>query len=43
MKFLLKLQKERQMTVAVITHEMEIARYAKRIINLVDGRIKVGS
>jgi len=41
MKFLLKLQKERQMTVAVITHEMEIAKYAERIIHLIDGKIAV--
>jgi putative ABC transport system ATP-binding protein len=39
MKFLLKLQKEKQMTVAVITHENEIANYAERIIRLVDGKI----
>ena len=39
MKFLIKLQKERQMTVAVITHENEIARYAERIIHIVDGNI----
>lgn len=39
MKYLLKLQKERQMTVAVITHEMEIAKYAERIVDIVDGKI----
>ena len=39
MKFLLKLQKEKQMTVAVITHENEIANYAERIIRIVDGKI----
>lgn len=39
MKFLMKLQKERQMTVAVITHEREIAQYAGRIIHLIDGEI----
>ena len=39
MKFLMKLQKERQMTVAVITHEKEIADYAERIIHIVDGKI----
>ena len=39
MKFLMKLQKERQMTVAVITHENEIASYAERIVHLVDGKI----
>ena len=41
MKFLLKLQKEKQMTVAVITHEKEIADYAERIINIVDGKIAI--
>ena len=39
MKFLLKLQKEKQMTVAIITHENEIASYAERIVHLVDGKI----
>lgn len=43
MKFLLKLQKEKQMTVAVITHEHEIAQYAKKVVHLVDGKIKRGS
>jgi putative ABC transport system ATP-binding protein len=42
MKFLLKLQEEKQMTVAIITHEQEIARYAKKIVNLVDGKILHG-
>jgi putative ABC transport system ATP-binding protein len=42
MEFLLKLQEEKQMTIAVITHEIEIAKYAKNIVNLVDGAIKVG-
>ncbi len=41
MKFLMKLQKERQMTVAVITHENEIASYAERIVHLIDGTIAV--
>ena len=39
MEFLLKLQEEKQMTVAIITHEKEIAKYAKNIVNLVDGKI----
>ena len=39
MKFLLNLQKERQMTIAVITHEHEIAKYAERIVHLIDGKI----
>jgi putative ABC transport system ATP-binding protein len=39
MKFLLNLQIERKMTVAVITHENEIAQYAQRIVHLIDGKI----
>ena len=42
MKFLLKLQKDRQMTIAVITHESEIAKYTKNIVHIVDGRVKIG-
>jgi putative ABC transport system ATP-binding protein len=42
MNFLLNLQKERKMTVTVITHEPEIARYAETVVHLVDGLIKVG-
>ena len=43
MNFLLNVQKENKMTVTVITHEHEIAQYAKKIVNIVDGKIKVGS
>ena len=43
MNFLLRLQKERHMTVAIITHENEIARYARKVVYLVDGKIKRGS
>jgi putative ABC transport system ATP-binding protein len=39
MKFLLKLKEEKQMTVAVITHENEIASYAERLVHIVDGKI----
>ena len=42
MEFLLKLQEEKQMTVAIITHEKEIAKYSKNIVNLVDGKILHG-
>jgi putative ABC transport system ATP-binding protein len=42
MNFLLNLQKERKMTVTVITHEPEIAQYAETVVHLVDGLIKVG-
>ena len=42
MNFLLQLQKEKKMTVTVITHEPEIAQYAETIIHIVDGKIKAG-
>jgi putative ABC transport system ATP-binding protein len=42
MNFLLKLQKEKKMTVTIITHEPEIAQFAKTVVHLVDGMIKVG-
>jgi putative ABC transport system ATP-binding protein len=42
MNFLLQLQREKKMTVTVITHELEIAQYAETIVHIVDGRIKVG-
>jgi len=42
MNFLLQLQKEKKMTVTVITHEPEIAQYAEKIIHIVDGKIKIG-
>lgn len=42
MSFLLQLQKEKKMTVTVITHEPEIAQYAEKIIHIVDGKIKIG-
>lgn len=43
MKFLMKLHKEKQMTVAVITHENEIAKHAERIVHIIDGKIAVGA
>jgi putative ABC transport system ATP-binding protein len=42
MNFLLKLQKEKKMTVTVITHEPEIANYAETVIRIVDGKIAHG-
>jgi putative ABC transport system ATP-binding protein len=42
MNFLLQLQKEKKMTVTVITHEPEIAQYAETIIHIVDGKINTG-
>jgi putative ABC transport system ATP-binding protein len=42
LKFLLKIQNEKKMTVAIITHEHEVAQYAKTIVHLVDGKIRQG-
>jgi putative ABC transport system ATP-binding protein len=42
MNFLLTLQKEKKMTVTVITHEPEIANYAETVIHIVDGKIAQG-
>jgi putative ABC transport system ATP-binding protein len=42
MNFLLALQKEKKMTVTVITHEAEIANYAETVIHIVDGKIAQG-
>jgi putative ABC transport system ATP-binding protein len=42
MNFLLTLQKEKKMTVTVITHEPEIANYAETVIHIVDGKIAHG-
>ncbi len=41
MKFLMELHKEKQMTIAVITHENEIANYAERIVHIIDGKIAI--
>ncbi len=42
MDFLLSLQRKRKMTIAIITHEIEISKYAKSIVRLVDGKIVRG-
>ncbi len=42
LKFLIKIQQEKNMTVAIITHEQEVAQYAKTIVHLVDGKINTG-
>jgi putative ABC transport system ATP-binding protein len=39
MELLQELNEERNKTIIIVTHETDIARYAKRIITLVDGRI----
>jgi len=39
MMLLEKLNKEEKITVVLVTHEKDIAAYAKRIINIKDGEI----
>ena len=42
MEFLNKLQEDEKVTVVMVTHEPEIAKYAERIIRLKDGKIVEG-
>jgi len=42
MKFLDKLQEEEKVTVVMVTHEEQIAKYAERIVYLKDGKIVKG-
>ena len=39
LKFFKKLNKELGITIVMITHEFEIARYANRVIHIYDGHI----
>ena len=39
LKFFKKLNSEMGITIIIITHEFEIAQYAKRIIHIYDGRV----
>ncbi|MBU0707339.1 ABC transporter ATP-binding protein [Patescibacteria group bacterium] len=40
MTFLKKLNKEKQVTIVMVTHDEEMARYADRILKIHDGRIQ---
>jgi len=39
MKFLDKLQEEEKITIVMVTHELQIAKYAERIVHVKDGKI----
>jgi putative ABC transport system ATP-binding protein len=39
MDIVTSLNRDRQMTVVMVTHENDIAAYAQRIVRFVDGRI----
>jgi putative ABC transport system ATP-binding protein len=42
MKFLEKLHKEKKETIIIVTHDINVAKYAQRIIHLKDGQIQKG-
>jgi putative ABC transport system ATP-binding protein len=42
MKLFSRLQEEENMTVVMITHELEIAKHAERVVHLIDGKIVRG-
>jgi putative ABC transport system ATP-binding protein len=39
MELFLRLNRERHMTILMVTHEMDIARYSNRIVTFLDGRL----
>jgi putative ABC transport system ATP-binding protein len=43
MELLVTMNRERGITVLMVTHEQEMAAYAKRIVHFVDGRIAADS
>jgi putative ABC transport system ATP-binding protein len=43
MDLLVALNRERGITVIMVTHEAEMARYARRIVRFVDGRVDADS
>jgi ABC-type antimicrobial peptide transport system, ATPase component len=40
MEVFTQLNERQSMTIVLVTHEPEIARYAKRLVRIVDGRIE---
>jgi ABC-type phosphate/phosphonate transport system ATPase subunit len=39
MEMLVRLNKERGMTIVLVTHELEVAAYTHRVVQLRDGRV----
>lgn len=39
MEMLVNLHKKQHKTIVVVTHDMRIAKYAKRVVNLIDGQV----
>jgi putative ABC transport system ATP-binding protein len=39
MKLFLRLNRERNLTILMVTHELDVARYSNRIVSFLDGRI----
>ena len=39
MELLVRLNRERGITIAMVTHEQDMAEYAKRVINFLDGEV----
>jgi len=42
MKLFSRLQEEENMTIVMITHELEIAKHAERVVHMIDGKIVRG-
>jgi len=39
MRLFLQLNHERKMTILMVTHELDVARFSQRIVSFLDGRI----
>jgi putative ABC transport system ATP-binding protein len=40
MELLLKLNKEKKVTLIIVTHDPDIAKFTQRAIHLIDGKVK---
>jgi putative ABC transport system ATP-binding protein len=39
MRLFLRLNRERKMTILMVTHELDVARYSQRIVSFLDGHL----